>query len=150
MGCYGADVDRLLDVHGRPEVATATEPQEWLRYIMERGFFRYMLYQPDSHAAGAGGRPDAASSCSTIAPVRVASHHDSSARVKTSIRTYRSSGLSAEELRNRLRPPNQPFVAFWLRHVCSRLSTVRFANGPKRSMVHLLGGEKIIFLNSRH
>ena len=53
MGCYGADVDRLLDVHGRPEVATATEPQEWLRYIMERGFFRYMLYQPDSHAAGA-------------------------------------------------------------------------------------------------
>ena len=42
------------------------------------------------------------------------------------------------------------FVAFWLRHVCSRLSTVRFANGPKRSMVHLLGGEKIIFFNSRY
>ena len=29
---------------------------------------------------------------------------------------------------------------------CSRLSTVRFASGPKRSMGYLLGAEKIIFL----
>ena len=29
---------------------------------------------------------------------------------------------------------------------CSRLSIVRFDIGPKRSMGHLLGGEKIIFL----
>ena len=29
---------------------------------------------------------------------------------------------------------------------CSRLSIVRFDTGPKRSMGHLLGGEKIIFL----
>ena len=29
---------------------------------------------------------------------------------------------------------------------CSRLSTVRFATGPKRSMGHFLGAEKIIFL----
>ena len=28
---------------------------------------------------------------------------------------------------------------------CSRSSTVRFATGPKRSMGHLLGGEKINF-----
>ena len=29
---------------------------------------------------------------------------------------------------------------------CSRLSTVPFANGPKRSMGHVLGAEKLIFL----
>ena len=29
---------------------------------------------------------------------------------------------------------------------CSHLSIVRFDNGPKRSMGHLLGGEKIFFL----
>ena len=31
-------------------------------------------------------------------------------------------------------------------NTCSRPSIVRFANGPKRSMGHLLGGKKIIFL----
>ena len=33
---------------------------------------------------------------------------------------------------------------------CSRLSTVRFATGPKRPMGHLLGAEKINFFNSRY
>ena len=33
---------------------------------------------------------------------------------------------------------------------CSRLSIVRFDTGPKRSMGHLLGGEKNIFFNSRY
>ena len=33
---------------------------------------------------------------------------------------------------------------------CSRSSTVRFATGPKRSMGHLLGGEKNNFFNSRY
>ena len=32
----------------------------------------------------------------------------------------------------------------------SRLSTVRFANGPKRSMERLLGAEKNNFFNSRY
>ena len=31
---------------------------------------------------------------------------------------------------------------------CSRLSIVRFPTGPKRSMGHFLGGEKINFFNS--
>ena len=33
---------------------------------------------------------------------------------------------------------------------CSRLSIVRFDTGPKRSMGHLLGGEKNNFFNSRY
>jgi len=33
--------------------------------------------------------------------------------------------------------------------MCSRLSTVQFANGPKRSMGHVLGAKKDIFFNSR-
>ena len=33
---------------------------------------------------------------------------------------------------------------------CSRLSIVRFATGPKRSMGHVLGAEKNIFFNSRY
>ena len=33
---------------------------------------------------------------------------------------------------------------------CSRLSIVRFARGPKRSMGRLLGSEKNFFFNSRH
>ena len=32
---------------------------------------------------------------------------------------------------------------------CSRMSIVRFAHGPKRSIGHLLRGEKNIFFNSR-
>ena len=32
---------------------------------------------------------------------------------------------------------------------CGRLSIVRFATGPKRSMGHLLGAEKEFFLNAR-
>ena len=39
-------------------------------------------------------------------------------------------------------------VAF-VERACSRLSIVRFANGPKRSMGHLPGAKKINFFNSR-
>ena len=40
-------------------------------------------------------------------------------------------------------------VAF-VERACSRLSIVRFATGPKRSMGHVLGAEKIDFFNSRY
>jgi len=41
-------------------------------------------------------------------------------------------------------------LAFKPKRARSRLSIVRFATGPKRSMEHLLGAEKNIFFNSRN
>ena len=35
------------------------------------------------------------------------------------------------------------------RRACSCLSILQFANGPKRSMEHFLGGKKMYFFNSR-